>query len=116
MEAGWKFPVMAGAGSRLCPSLMPAGGLTPTVAVGFGPIAAGIGTPIIPGVGRLSTMPMVSQPASWLGLDAGHDLGTGLGDLALFGHVLRLGAPAAGCLLRCRRRIQVPRRAGRRRV
>ena len=56
MEAGWKFPVVAGAGSRLCPSLMPAGGLTPTVAVGFGPIAAGIGNPIIPGAGRLSTM------------------------------------------------------------
>ena len=65
------------------------------------------------GLGALPLWPVVSQPASRLGLGSRHNLGTGLGDLALFRYVLRLGAIAARSVFRCWNRFQIWPREGR---
>ena len=47
------------------------------------------------GMGAIPLWSLVQSSAPWMGLDAGSDLGTGLGDVALFRCVLRLGAASA---------------------
>ena len=53
------------------------------------------------GLGAVSLWPLVSAPALRLGLDAGPSLGAGLGNLADGWRLLRLGAAAAACRIRC---------------
>ena len=51
------------------------------------------------GLGGISLWPLVPSSPQRLAVDAGNDLGAFVGELALFGWLLRLGAFTAGSVL-----------------
>src|SRR5256885_15935697 len=68
------------------------------------------------GLGSIPLWSMAFEWAVWVGVGARYGLGSGVGDVALFGCLLRLGATATPLRLRCRIRIPLPRFACRHRL
>lgn len=59
------------------------------------------------GVGTVPLWAMAITSSLWLGLDTGHSVGTGMGDLAQFRRLLRMGARPAACCVRRWIRMEV---------